>query len=179
MPKDTLSFEEKKPKLMWRGAAYQSHRIAFLEKFYTSKLLNVGCVARNSATKPYHTQKLTIDEQRKYKFLLSLEGNDVASSLKWNMASNSLVFMTKPKYETWFMEGQLEANVHYVLVRDDYEDLEDKISYYLENEAKAKTIIHNANKYTKQFLDKKREKIIQLLVIQKYFKFLANMDQQI
>ncbi|ENT7385234.1 hypothetical protein ACXLUW_000800 [Campylobacter coli] len=34
---------------------------------------------------------LSKKEQMKYKFIISLEGNDVASNLKWEMNSNSLV----------------------------------------------------------------------------------------
>ena len=39
------------------------------------------------------------------------------------MSSNSLCFMPKPKYETWFMEGKLIPNHHYVLIEDDYSNL--------------------------------------------------------
>lgn len=171
IPQDNLPFKKKKPKLVWRGAAHQPHRITFLEKFYTSKLLDVGCTAKRSTMKPYHVKELTIDEQREYKFLLSIEGNDVASSLKWNLASNSLVFMTRPKYETWFMEGTLKPNFHYVLLKDNYEDLEEKIDYYRNNDDKAQEIIENAHRYIEPFLDKNQEKLIQLLVIKKYFDF--------
>jgi hypothetical protein len=94
----------------------------------------------------------------------------VASNLKWAMSSNSLVFMTKPKYETWFMEGTLLPNYHYVLLEDDYSDLEEKINFYSKNSAEALKIIENAHDYIKQFKNTKREKIISLLVIKKYFE---------
>ena len=86
------------------------------------------------------------------------------------MSSNSLCFMTKPKFETWFMEGKLISNYHYVLVEDDYSDLEEKVQYYIDNPAEAKHIISNANKYTKQFLDKKAEDWLNLKVLEAYFK---------
>jgi len=72
---------------------------------------------------------MTIDEQLEYKFILSLEGNDVATNLKWIMSSNSLAFMPRPKYETWFMEGNLVPNHHYILIKDDYSDLEERLKY--------------------------------------------------
>ena len=28
--------------------------------------------------------------------------------------------MPKPKYESWFMEGKLIPNYHYILIKDDY-----------------------------------------------------------
>ena len=41
---------------------------------------------------------------KKHKFILCIEGNDVASNLKWVMSSNSVAVMPKPKFESWFME---------------------------------------------------------------------------
>jgi len=43
----------------------------------------------------------------KYKYILSIEGNDVASGLKWQLYSNSVVFMRKPKIVSWAMEDKL------------------------------------------------------------------------
>ena len=54
---------------------------------------------------------------------MSLEGIDVATNLKWIMSSNSLCFSPKLRYETWFMEGKLVPGVHFVEVRDDFDDL--------------------------------------------------------
>ena len=47
---------------------------------------------------------LAAKSNSKNKFIISIEGNDVASNLPWIMASNSLAFMTKPKFEGWFMQ---------------------------------------------------------------------------
>ncbi len=168
---DAIKFEDKDNKIVWRGAAHQPHRIKFLEKFYgRSNLFDVGSFNKNNKDLLYPASFMTIDEQLKSKFILSIEGNDVATNTKWIMSSNSLCFMTKPKFETWFMEGKLISNYHYVLVEDDYSDLEEKVQYYIDNPAEAKHIISNANKYTKQFLDKKAEDWLNLKVLEAYFK---------
>ncbi|TOQ08578.1 glycosyl transferase family 90, partial [Vibrio parahaemolyticus] len=73
--------------------------------------------------------------------ILSLEGMDVATNLKWIMSSNSLCFTPKLRYETWFMEGKLKAGVHFVQVKDDFSDLDEKMDYYLEHPDKAEEII--------------------------------------
>ncbi len=174
MPKDEQKYQDKIPKIVWRGKAIQPNRIEFCEKFYGKDGFDIGCNSKISKHKPYHTNKMSIAEQRNYKFLLSLEGNDVASGLKWNLISNSLVFMAKPKYETWFMEGRLKPNFHYVLLKDDYSDLEQKMKYYLEHEKEALKIISNANEYANQFLDKKREKLIHIMSIKKYFDIMKD-----
>jgi spore maturation protein CgeB len=86
------------------------------------------------------------------------------------MSSNSLAVMPRPKYETWFMEGTLVPNDHYVLIKDDFSDLEERLTYYIENPEEAIEIARNANEYVNQFRNKKREDVISLLVLDKYFR---------
>ena len=86
------------------------------------------------------------------------------------MSSQSIAVMPKPKYETWFMEGLLVADYHYILIKNDYSDLELKLSYYSKNTDKALQIIKNANTYVEQFKNKKTEELISLLTIKKYFE---------
>ncbi len=173
-----IPFHDKKDLLVWRGKAHQEHRQYFLEKFYTHPLCDVGQIIKNSDKDPsavkWVKEKLSLKKQLEYKFILAIEGNDVASNLKWVMSSNSLAFMTKPKYETWFMEGTLIPNFHYVLLKDDYSDLEEKINYYATHIQEALSIIKNAHEYIEQFKDKQREDIISILVLDKYFRLQNN-----
>lgn len=111
---------------------------------------------------------MTISEQLQYKFVMSLEGNDVASNLKWIMSSNSLAVMPKPKFETWFMEGRLQAGVHYVEVKDDFSDLEQQMDYYLSHPKEAAEIIANAQRYVAQFQNEALENTIAITVISRY-----------
>lgn len=71
--------------------------------------------------------------------------------------------------ESWFLEGSLIPDYHYVLLNDEFSDLEEKINYYVEHTSQALAIIRNANQYAMQFLDTRREKLISLLVLKKYF----------
>jgi hypothetical protein len=104
------------------------------------------------------------------RYILSIEGNDVATNLKWIMASESLCVMPRPRYETWFMEGQLVPGVHYAEVRSDFADLEETIAHYERNEDEARAIIENANRHVAQFGDPRTEGLLSLLVLQKYFE---------
>jgi len=169
---DKIKFEDKKDILLWRGKAHQEHRKQFLDKFYTHPLCDVGQIIKrkDKGKIKWEKPKMSVREHLKYKFILCIEGNDVASNLKWVMSSNSLAFMVKPKYETWFMEGRLIPNHHYVLLKDDYSDLEEKIKYYSTHIEESQSIIDNAHKYIEQFKDNKREDTISLLVLDKYFK---------
>ncbi|MBR6027135.1 MAG: lipopolysaccharide A protein [Neisseriaceae bacterium] len=167
---DPFCFADKKDLLVWRGAVHQSHRLEFLQKFYAHTLCDVKCVYQKSANQPYHGKFMSIKEQLRYKFVLSIEGNDVAINTKWIMASQSLCVMTTPKFETWFMEGLLQPDVHFVHVEDDYANLDEKLSFYLKHPAAAEKIINNANQWVSQFFNKKQELITAVLVLQKYFE---------
>ena len=168
---DKRSFESKKNMLVWRGKCYTPQRQKFIQEFYNKEFCNVGQTNTKGETNiPWQKEKMKLEEQLQYKFILAIEGNDVASNLKWVMSSNSLAFMPKPKYETWFMEGTLIPNYHYVLLKDDYSDLEEKVQYYASHIDEAKQIIKNAHNHVEQFKNKKEEDLISLLVLKKYFE---------
>ncbi|PFG45511.1 glycosyl transferase family 90 [Vibrio sp. ES.051] len=166
---DKLSFRDKKDMAAWRGVGYQPHRKKVLEQFYNHPRCNIGQTQPKDGN-PWEKGFMSIEEQLQYKFLLAIEGNDVATNLKWAMSSNSLVIMSKPKYETWFMEGRLQAGTHYVEVQDDYSDLIEKIEYYTSHPEAAENIIQNAHDWVEQFRTAKRERLISLLVAKKYFE---------
>lgn len=165
---DKKKYINKKNMLVGRSKANQPHRISFLEQYINHPLCNIGQVNRNSNLQ-FLANRMTISEHLDYKFILCLEGYDVASNLKWVMSSNSLAVMPKPKFETWFMEGTLIPDYHYILIKNDYSDLEERLNYYIQNEDKALQIIENAHHYIQQFKNKKQEDLISLLVLQKYF----------
>ena len=91
---------------------------------------------------------------------MAIEGNDVASNLKWVMSSNSLAVMPRPTCETWFMEGTLIPDYHYIEVKDDFSDLEEKLNYYIAHPEKAEEIIAHAHEYVAQFRDKKTRRLV-------------------
>lgn len=170
--KGDKSFDAKKNKMIWRGKVHipQPHRIRFLEMYHNHPMCNIKCVNKNDFSSKWLGKRMTISEQLDYKFILSIEGNDVASNLKWVMSSNSLAVMPEPKFETWFMEGKLIPNYHYIRINDDYSDLEAQLNYYISNPKKAKEIIKNANEYVMPFKNKGSEDLISLLVLKKYFE---------
>jgi hypothetical protein len=166
--KDATPFQQKKNMLIGRSVVKQPHRIRFYELYFHHPLCNLGQINKNMNTH-WIRERLTIDEHLQYKFILCIEGNDVATNLKWVMSSNSLAVMPKPKFETWFMEGTLIPNHHYVEIKEDYSDLEERLTYYIEHTDEALQIIKNANAYVAQFKHQKQEDLISLLVLEKYF----------
>ncbi|KAA6330444.1 hypothetical protein EZS27_020843 [termite gut metagenome] len=169
--KDKRKFQDKKDMLVGRAHVTQPHRIKFWEMYFNHPLCNLGQINQYSTYHPgWKVKPMTIDEHLEYKFVLCIEGNDVATNLKWVMSSNSLAVMPRPRYETWFMEGRLIPNYHYIEIKADYSDLEDRLTYYIRHIDEALQIIENAHQYIAQFRDRKREDLISLLTLQKYFK---------
>ncbi|MEN1784677.1 MAG: glycosyl transferase family 90 [Bacteroidota bacterium] len=166
---DTIDYRKKTPKLIGRASVKQEHRRQFFRQYFDHPLCDLGQINAGTTHDQWLKPKISINEHLRYKFILCQEGNDVASNLKWVMSSNSLAVMPRPKFETWFMEGQLEPNVHYVAIEDDFSDLEERLQYYLAHENEAQNIIANANAYFDKFRDKTMEKLLGLLVLERYF----------
>lgn len=164
-----IAFSEKKDILIGRGAVYQQHRHRFYEKYFGNPLCDLGQVNKNGGNEAWIKPKISLEEHLKYKFILSLEGNDVATNLKWIMSSNSIAVMPKPKFETWFMEGQLVGGKHYIEISEDYDDLEEKLDFYVKNPEISLEIVRNANEWCAQFFDKNIEDYCSLRVLEKYF----------
>jgi len=187
-----IPFEKKNPKAIWRGSTTgpfinqstslwypineKASRYDLINRWFNkSKIIDVGIVGVpqlsnelqnkvNMFVKP--VMKPT--EMAKYKYIISVEGNDVATNLKWIMTLNSVVLMPKPTMETWFMEGMLKPYIHFVPIQNDFEDLEDQIKWCEENQEFCKTIIKNANDYVQQFLDELKNDEITKNICERY-----------
>ena len=166
---DRLTFHEKKSVAVFRGPCYREHRQQFVEQCHKLPHTDIGDTRKDLEGSPTFKPFLSPEVQLRNKFIISVEGNDVSSSLMWIMASNSLAFMTKPRFEGWFMQGRLIPDHHYVLLRDDCADLSEKIDHYTHHADEALAIIGNAHKHVAQFYDHPRERLISLLVAKKYF----------
>lgn len=173
---DRVKFSDKLNILIGRNAVQQKQRIDFFKKYFDHPLCNLGQINSGTTHDIWLKNKISINEQLKYKFILCIEGYDVATNLKWVMSSNSIAVMPKPKFESWLMEGKLIPNFHYILIKDDFSDLEERLKYYIKNDIKAYEIIKNANKYIKQFQNKKREDLISLLILEKYFHYSGQIN---
>lgn len=170
---DRKSWREKKNMAVFRGdlGIQKENRNIFMRRFANgqSKLVDAASTNCWEGHPEWQQEKMTIGEHLDYKFIMSLEGNDVASNLKWVMSSNSIAVTPRLTCETWFMEGTLKPNYHYIEVKDDFSDLEERLTYYIEHPEEAEVIIEHAHQYVNQFRDQEREQLISLLVLQQYF----------
>ncbi len=166
--KDSVPFLKKKNILFGRAHVSQEHRILFYERYFEQPMCDLGQVNANGGNPEWIKQKVSITKHLDYKFILSLEGNDVATNLKWIMSSNSIAVAPVMKMESWYMEGLLQPDVHYISVNDDYTDVISKLQFYLDHPKMAQEIISNAQEHRMQFENQARESLISLLVLQKY-----------
>lgn len=151
-------WEKKISKLVWRGRIPKNfekvlssttsieygswkQRISLVENHANSTLIDAKFVGmRRMTPKSLYGKKLSMKSMLKYKYQLSIEGNDVASGLKWMLFSDSLVFMIKPTFTSWSMEELLQPFVHYVPVKPDLSNVEEMVQWANDNPNKAKQI---------------------------------------
>lgn len=186
IPMIDIPFEKKRNECIWRGSTtgygFENNipyrpfsREILVKKYINHPIINVGITklvqnAKNKENiyKKYMKSNLSIEEMLKYKYIISIEGNDVATNLKWIMYSNSIVFMPKPFIESWIMESHLIPYYHYIPIKNDFSDIEDQIKWCNDNPNKCKEISLNAKKYISMFLDEKNESILMSKILEYY-----------
>jgi len=171
--KDRLTWEEKQKDVIFRGKiGRKPNRITFMERFFSRDGYDAAIVNTYAPHPEWTSAKITLWQQLRHAGIMSIEGNDVASNLKWIMSSNSLAISPRMRYETWFMEGTLAGGEHYVEVADNFSDLDDKMEYYFSHPKQAKEIISNAHRYVSCFQNPRREKLVSLLTLYRYLSIL-------
>lgn len=181
--KDVIPFKNKKPIVMWRGNTTgfkKRYQLILNYQNSPNKQIDVGFVniSKNKESKMFTNKidiklkpRISIPDMLKCKYLVSMEGIDVGTNLKWIMYSNSVCLKVKEtNYVTWFMEDTLEPWVHYIPLASDYSDLESKLEWAENNQEKCLNIIKNANKRVKLFLDTKNEDYLNREVLKRYLK---------
>lgn len=93
-------------------------------------------------------EKKDMKEMLEYKMIISVEGNDVATGLKWNLLSSSVVLMPHPKKSIFSMEFLLKPWVHYVPI-ENVENLEESIAWVLDHDEEARQISERATNFIK------------------------------
>ena len=98
-----ICFHDKLDKIIWRGAttgegngeySFKENRFLCVQKYYDNEHCDIGfsdVVQGVDILKKYVKNKMSLLYQLKYKYILSIEGNDVASGLKWQLYSLSLI----------------------------------------------------------------------------------------
>lgn len=190
-----IPYEEKKNVLVWRGAdtgygfgndipyrpvsrqtlveTYSGHKGANIDVGLTSLSVNNNNNKTDFTDQPFRKHlrpKMNMEELLKHKFLLSVEGNDVATNMKWILYSNSVAFCPPFTINSWILEENLHPWEHYIPVRYDFADLGDKVEWAINHEEQCKAISRQAKTYMEDFLDIQKEKQIMEAILDEYSK---------
>ncbi len=167
---DNLPFSQKKPICVMRNLLANDKRTKFINKFHGSTKFNLGIIQPSEEHPDWNNGFMSIEEQLENRYIVCIEGNDVATNLKWVMSSNSIAIMPTPVYETWFMEGRLIPDVHYIHISDDYSDVIEKMTYYDNNPVAVQKILNAQHEWVNRFRDPKKELITEIAAADLYFK---------
>ena len=87
---------------------------------------------------------LDLKKMLEYKIIIMLEGNDVASGLKWALFSQSVVMMPIPTRMSWAMESYLEPWVHFIPIDEDLSNIEERVNWVFSHDKEANQIAERA-----------------------------------
>ena len=168
------SFESRLEKAVWRGATTHSGlRLKLVEKFFKSTdFFDVGfskIVQNKDHLQKYVKGSMTIEEMAKYKYIISLPGNDKDSGLSWKLASGSVVIMPRPTSHSWLGEKFLIPGFHYLQINNDFSDLKLVLDWCRNNQNRCKRIAFNSKIYMTQFLDSNSERSLQENILRNFF----------
>ena len=175
---DPVPFLEKKPQLFFRGDVdAKENRRKFIERWWGNPLFDLGDTSPRSLTE-WHKPRVGIADHFAYRYILALEGHDVASALQWICASNCIPVMPRPTVESWLMHGAMIPGVHYIVIADDFSDAAEKLEYYNNHPEEAEAIAKASQEWALQFADQRRENIIHYLVAERYFAAMKETPEQ-
>jgi len=169
-----LSWAERKDALVWRGtsatgtcAGCTNVRQRFVDELAgrTHEGIDVA-FGEDSHMMGEDSHRMSEDDMRQYRYTLSLEGNDVATDLKWKLASGLVVLMPTPTTESWLMEFALQPGVHYVAVETPA-DVPVKLAELRARPEEAERISGAARAWMAPFADVEEEAKLQRKVLRK------------
>ena len=169
-----ILWDKKSTNVIWRGATTgQQQRVNFVQRYFDKYDVAFASVKQKPEFNHLKRKKISIKEQLNYKFIVSMEGNDVASNLRWILASNSVPIMPKPYWQSWIMENKLIPNVHYLQLNEEMSNLEEILEWAKKNDSECDTIAQNGKKYMSQFLDKENDLPVQKMLLDEFAKRLT------
>lgn len=166
-----IPWNKKDNNVIWRGATTgQEQRVNLVTSYYNKYDVGFSSIKQKPEMSAFKKKSVTIQDQLKFKFIISLEGNDVASNLRWILASNSVPIMKKPNWQSWIMEYRLQPNVHYLELNDDMSNLEEVLSWAATNDNLCEEIGQNGKNYMSQFLNEENDLPVQKSLLEEFSK---------
>jgi hypothetical protein len=175
-------FQDKNSCAVWRGRPNGTRRLSnnlretLCKKWENSSSQYID-VAISYTKKHYwgrtrDSNYLSVRDMLQYKYIISIEGYDKDTGLQWKLYSNSVVLMPDPVYESWLKEFQLKPYVHYVPIKRDFSDLEEKVFWCESHPEECEKIAKNATDYVEAFFHEDQVEA-QALVLKAFYEKLS------
>lgn len=169
-----IPWHKKDSNVIWRGATTgQEQRVNLVKTYFDTYDVGFASVKQKPELKDLQRSKVSIKDQLKCKFIISLEGNDVASNLRWILSSNSVPIMKKPYWQSWIMEEKLQPNIHYLELNEDLTNLGELLSWASSNDDQCNAIAQNGKHYMSQFLTEENDLPVQKLLLEEFTKRIS------
>jgi len=159
-----IDWPYKSNELVWRGGCSgvggnQSLRVRFVEYLYQNnpniRLSNWWAEGKNIPEQLFGS-RINYTDLMKSKIFFIIDGAVIASNHMWGFATNSVPFLlSNAKY--WFSDFLIE-NIHYISVKHDLSDLDEKLEWVKCNDTKAEQIATNAFMFAKTFFSSQFQK---------------------
>jgi hypothetical protein len=149
-----IPWSEKKAIVMWRGGSsgfYRpSIRMQVVETLFEVPNTDVRFtrggwpINDNVIPDAHFGERMSVEEQIYYKFLLIVDGNTPASNGQWAFATGSVPILITHPGNRWWADTELRPMVNYVPIQYDLSDLLEKIQWLMTHDEEARLIAENA-----------------------------------
>lgn len=97
-------------------------------------------VDKTNVSCPSHIPR---DDMIHYKYILDIDGNACTwDATAWKLNSGSVIFKPESDWKQWFYDQYLPW-IHFIPVRDDFQDLQEKIEWCQKNQNKCLEMVKN------------------------------------
>jgi len=168
-----IAWQHKNNRLVWRGTdtGFENERFDQVQKYFNSIGDNIDIAfspyVLNPESRRFSRPWITMGALLRSKYLLSLDGNDVSSGLKWMLYSNSVVLMPPPRYETWGMETLLKPYLHYIPLHRNLSNLREQLAWARDNDDKCQHISRQATAFVKFLFNSTENRIFHDITIKR------------
>jgi len=162
-----IPWTDKKNIGVWRGKLSNGSKTNFIEQKVdmSQRELFVDLYKKGALKNvDYSEESLTKEKMCEYKYLIDIDGwSNTWDATIWKMMSGSVLLKVGGVWEQWYYD-KLKEWVHYVPVKDDLSDLNEKVQWCIDNDEKCKTISENAYKFvtTELTFEKARDYTIEI-----------------
>lgn len=96
---------------------------------------------------------MTLEEQKKYKYIVHIDGHVSAFRLSTMLGLNCCLLIVKSKWKVWYSD-MLKPYEHYIPIEEDLSDLYEQIEWCKNNEDSCEYIANNAMEFASKYLGK-------------------------